>query len=123
MMGTLTFDLNDVVTKTTGGLIILPYDHYLVTRKTRPIQEMHHIGKSACDQCSYCTDSAHATCWVMRCAAQGDASLGSHQRADLWNQWSELCCACGCARSTHVLRTCYPKEACDQGKQDTAPRD
>src|SRR5262249_16580940 len=28
MMGTLTFDLDDVVTKTTGGLIILPRDHY-----------------------------------------------------------------------------------------------
>src|SRR5215472_15398455 len=35
MMGTLTFDLDDVVTKTTGGLIILPRDHYLLTRKTR----------------------------------------------------------------------------------------
>src|ERR1051325_427725 len=30
MMGTLTFDLDDVVTKTTGGLIILPRDHYLM---------------------------------------------------------------------------------------------
>ena len=36
MMGTLSFDLDDVVTKTTGGLIILPRDHYLITRKTRP---------------------------------------------------------------------------------------
>src|SRR5437899_2420106 len=29
MMGTLTFDLDDVVTKTTGGLILLPREHYL----------------------------------------------------------------------------------------------
>src|SRR5688572_26138260 len=28
MMGTLTFDAEDVVTKTTGGLIVLPRDHY-----------------------------------------------------------------------------------------------
>jgi len=35
MMGTLTFDLDDVVTKTTGGLIVLPRDHYLMTRRTR----------------------------------------------------------------------------------------
>ena len=56
MMGTLTFDLDDVVTKTTGGLIVLPRDHYLMTRKTRSQEEMNHIGKSACDQCSYCTE-------------------------------------------------------------------
>src|SRR5947208_1300375 len=56
MMGTLTFDLDDVVTKTTGGLIVLPRDHYLMTRRTRSLQEMNHIGKSACDQCSYCTE-------------------------------------------------------------------
>ena len=56
MMGTLTFDLDDVVTKTTGGLIVLPRDHYLMTRRTRSQQEMNHIGKSACDQCSYCTE-------------------------------------------------------------------
>src|SRR3954454_12293400 len=28
MMGTLSFDLDDVVTKTTAGLIVLPRDHY-----------------------------------------------------------------------------------------------
>ena len=45
MMGTLTFDLDEVVTKTTGGLIVLPSDHYLITRRTRSIPEMHHIGE------------------------------------------------------------------------------
>ena len=55
-MGTLSFDLDDVVTKTTGGLIVLPREHYLVTRKDRPRPAMHRIGKSACDQCSYCTE-------------------------------------------------------------------
>src|SRR5208282_664264 len=49
MMGTLTFDLDDVVTKTTGGLIVLPRDHYLITRRERSPEQMHHIGKSACD--------------------------------------------------------------------------
>ena len=50
-------------TKTTGGLIVLPRDHYLMTRRTRSHSEMHQIGKSACDQCSYCTEFARATCW------------------------------------------------------------
>ncbi|MEK7753054.1 MAG: SLBB domain-containing protein, partial [Acidobacteriota bacterium] len=56
MMGTLSFDLDDVVTKTTAGLIVLPREHYLVTRTSQPRQAMARIGKSACDQCSYCTE-------------------------------------------------------------------
>jgi len=120
MMGTLTFDLDDVVTKTTGGLIVLPRDHYLMSRKTRSQQEMNHIGKSACDQCSYCTEfcpryllgydvQPHK---VMR--SLGFTSTG----ADIWNQWSELCCSCGLCTLYACPEDLYPKEACDQGKQD-----
>ncbi|MCP5116849.1 MAG: NADH dehydrogenase subunit, partial [bacterium] len=56
MMGTLSFDLDQPVTKTTAGLIVLPKEHYLVTRKSQPQSSMNRIGKSACDQCSYCTE-------------------------------------------------------------------
>jgi Na+-translocating ferredoxin:NAD+ oxidoreductase RnfC subunit len=56
MMGKLSFDLDDVVTKTTCGLIVLPREHYLISRKDRTQQSMNRIGKSACDQCSYCTE-------------------------------------------------------------------
>jgi Na+-translocating ferredoxin:NAD+ oxidoreductase RnfC subunit len=120
MMGTLTFDLDDVVTKTTGGLIILPREHYLMTRKTRSEQEMAHIGKSACDQCSYCTEFCPRYLLgyevmphkVMR--SLGFTTTGS----EIWNQWSELCCACGLCTLYACPEDLYPKEACDQGKHD-----
>lgn len=120
MMGTLTFDLDDVVTKTTGALIVLPRDHYLMTRRTRSQREMNHIGKSACDQCSYCTEfcpryllgydvQPHK---VMR--SLGFTTTGS----EIWNQWSELCCACGLCTLYACPEDLYPKEACDMGKHD-----
>src|ERR1035441_8864064 len=56
MMGTRGLDLGVGRTKTTGGLIRLPREPYLLTRKTRSTAEMAHIGKSACGQCSYCTE-------------------------------------------------------------------
>lgn len=58
MMGKLVEDLNDVVTKTTSALIILPEDHLLVTKyKTiSSPKQVHRIGKSACDQCTLCTE-------------------------------------------------------------------
>ena len=120
MMGTLCQDPGDVVTKTTGGLIVLPRDHYMMTRRTRPQQEMNHIGKSACDQCSYCTEfcpryllgydvQPHK---VMR--SLGFTTTGS----EIWNQWSELCCACGLCTLYACPEDLYPKEACDMGKRD-----
>jgi Na+-translocating ferredoxin:NAD+ oxidoreductase RnfC subunit len=120
MMGTLTFDLDDVVTKTTGGLIILPRDHYLLTRKTRSVPEMHHIGKSACDQCSYCTEFCPR--YLLGYEVQPHKvmrSLGfTTTGADIWNQWAELCCACGLCTLYACPEDLYPKEACDQGKHD-----
>jgi Na+-translocating ferredoxin:NAD+ oxidoreductase RnfC subunit len=120
MMGALTFDLDDVVTKTTGGLIVLPRDHYLMTRKTRSQQEMNHIGKSACDQCSYCTEFCPR--YLLGYDVQPHKvmrSLGfTTTGADIWNQWSELCCSCGLCTLYACPEDLYPKEACDQGKRD-----
>ena len=120
MMGTLSFDLDDVVTKTTGGLIVLPRDHYLMTRRTRSEQEMNHIGKSACAQCSYCTEFCPR--YLLGYDVQPHKvmrSLGfTTTGADIWNQWSELCCACGLCTLYACPEDLYPKEACDMGKRD-----
>jgi Na+-translocating ferredoxin:NAD+ oxidoreductase RnfC subunit len=118
MMGQLTFDLNEVVTKTTAGLIVLPKDHYLIKRKNQPEQNWHRIGKSACDQCSYCTEfcpryllgyqvEPHK---VMR--SLGFTKTGSA----VWNQMAELCCSCGLCTLYACPEDLYPKEACDKAK-------
>jgi Na+-translocating ferredoxin:NAD+ oxidoreductase RnfC subunit len=120
MMGTLTFDLDDVLTKTTGGLIVLPRDHYLMTRRTRPQPEMNRIGKSACDQCSYCTEFCPR--YLLGYEVQPHKvmrSLGfTMTGGDIWNQWAELCCACGLCTLYACPEDLYPKEACDEGKKD-----
>src|SRR5215467_1061731 len=120
MMGTFSLDLDDVVTKTTAGVIVVPMDHYLVTRRTRTIDEMNHIGKSACDQCSYCTEFCPR--YLLGYDVQPHKvmrSLGfTTTGADIWNQWSELCCACGLCTLYACPEDLYPKEACDMGKHD-----
>jgi len=118
MMGHLTFDLDDVIKKTTAGIIVLPKEHYLIKRKNQPEQNWHRIGKSACDQCSYCTElcpryllgyqvEPHK---VMR-------SLGfTKTGAPVWNQMAELCCSCGLCTLYACPEDLYPKEACDKAK-------
>ena len=56
MMGTLCTDWDAPVTKTTGGLIILPAQHTLIERYKRTPRQIQRIGRSACDQCTYCTE-------------------------------------------------------------------
>jgi Na+-translocating ferredoxin:NAD+ oxidoreductase RnfC subunit len=119
MMGTLTFDPEDVVTKTTGGLILLPRDHYLVRRKEQPLTSMNRIGRSACDQCSYCTEFCPR--YLLGYEVQPHKVMRSlaftHGGPEMWNQWAELCCACGLCTLYACPEDLFPKEACDQAKQ------
>lgn len=45
-----------VVTKTTGNIIVLPKDHYLIKKTEVPITRLKHQARSACIQCRMCTD-------------------------------------------------------------------
>ncbi len=45
-----------VVTKTTGNLLVLPTDHYLVRRASLSVERMIHQAATACLQCRACTD-------------------------------------------------------------------
>ena len=119
MMGRLTHNLDECVEKTTGGLIVLPTDHNLVQRKERPEAAMHRIGKSACDQCSYCTElcpryllgyqvEPHK---VMR-------SLGfTLAGEEFWNKMGLLCCECSLCTLFACPENLYPREACQQSKR------
>ncbi len=120
MMGKLEFDLDLPITKTCAGLIVLPVDHTLVQRKGQPIESMHRIGKSACDQCSYCTElcprytlgydvQPHKVMRSLSFTATGE---------DIWNQYAQLCCGCGLCTLYACPEYLFPKEACDRGKHD-----
>lgn len=56
LMGTVETDLDTPVTKTTGGVILLPRDHPLVQRKTLPLETVVRRSRTACCQCTYCTE-------------------------------------------------------------------
>lgn len=118
MMGELSFDLDDVITKTTAGLIVLPKKHYLIKRKSQPEQNWHRIGKSACDQCSFCTEFCPRYLLGYQVEPhQVMRSLGfTKTGASVWNKMAELCCSCGLCTLYACPEDLYPKEACDKAK-------
>ena len=56
VMGILVTDLSKPVVKTTGALIALPADHPLVRSKQNSLEGVLRIAKTACEQCSSCTE-------------------------------------------------------------------
>ena len=56
MMAKPAASLEDPVTKTTGGLVVLPSTHPLLARHKGEWKHIERIGRSACDQCRFCTE-------------------------------------------------------------------
>ncbi|MFI5356144.1 MAG: 4Fe-4S dicluster domain-containing protein [Opitutales bacterium] len=120
MMGETTADLDRPVGKTTGGAIVLARDHHVIERKLKPPAAQNAIGKSACDQCRYCTELcpryllgyAVEPHQVMRSLAF-TATGAAH-----FNEWAAMCCACGLCTLFACPEELFPKEACDQSKAE-----
>jgi Na+-translocating ferredoxin:NAD+ oxidoreductase RnfC subunit len=56
MMGRPMENPEEPVTRTTGGLLCFPPDHGLLERYRTDARTRSLIGKSACDQCRFCTE-------------------------------------------------------------------
>jgi Na+-translocating ferredoxin:NAD+ oxidoreductase RnfC subunit len=56
MMAKPAASLDTPVTKTTGGIVVLPASHKLIQRHNAPWLHVQRIGRSACDQCRFCTE-------------------------------------------------------------------
>ncbi|MCX6894437.1 MAG: 4Fe-4S dicluster domain-containing protein [Verrucomicrobia bacterium] len=120
MMGTTTDNLDTPVTKTSTGVIILPRDHHTIERKLKPKKAQASIGKSACDQCRYCTEycprfllgyavEPHQVMRTLAFTATGAATF---------NQWAAMCCSCGLCTLYSCPEELFPKEACDDAKTE-----
>jgi len=120
MMGQTTDDLDTPVTKTSTGVVILPRDHHIIERKLKPNKIQAKIGKSACDQCRYCTEycprfllgyavEPHQVMRTLAFTATG---------AEYFNQWAAMCCSCGLCTLFSCPEELYPKEACDDAKTE-----
>lgn len=120
MMGETTEDLDTPITKTSTGVVVLPRDHHVIERKLKPAAAQNAIGKSACDQCRYCTE--YCPRYLLGYAVEPHQVMRSlaftATGAELWNQWAALCCACGLCTLYACPEELFPKEACDQSKAE-----
>jgi Na+-translocating ferredoxin:NAD+ oxidoreductase RnfC subunit len=120
MMGQHTDNLDAPVTKTSTGVVILPRDHHVIERKLKPNKVQAKIGKSACDQCRYCTE--YCPRFLLGYAVEPHQVMRTlaftGTGADVYNQWAAMCCSCGLCTLFACPEELYPKEACDDAKAE-----
>jgi Na+-translocating ferredoxin:NAD+ oxidoreductase RnfC subunit len=121
MMGKLALDLDQPITKTTGGLIVLPKDHQLIRRYSQTWKQISVIGASACDQCSFCTEfcpryllghpiEPHKAMRSLEFSMIGEANVIGTQ----------FCCECNICTMIACPEDLDPKNVCTQNKRRLA---
>ncbi len=120
MMGLVSEDLDTPISKTATGVVVLPREHHVIERRLKPPEIQNQIGKSACDQCRYCTE--YCPRFLLGYAVEPHQVMRSlaftETGKEHWNDWAALCCACGLCTLYGCPEELYPKEACDQSKDE-----
>jgi Na+-translocating ferredoxin:NAD+ oxidoreductase RnfC subunit len=118
MMGRVAGDLSDPISKSIGGVIVLPADHYLIQRYTASKQTYTRIGHGQCDQCSLCTELCPR--YIMGYPIEPHRVMRSllmtgsdKQRGSLWAQY---CCECNVCSLIACPESLDPKNICVDAK-------
>lgn len=122
MMGRVLSDFATPATKTSGGLIVLPKTHALIQRKGAPRQTDERIGKSACDQCSLCTELCprYLLGYKIEPHKVMRGLLFSKPDRKTWNQYALLCCECQLCTLYSCPENLAPGKVCVTAKRDLA---
>lgn len=117
MMGKLVTDLERPVTRTTGGLIVVPAGHDLVRRRQRSQVTIDQIGRSACDQCSFCTELCPR--FLLGHPIEPHLAmrnLGFHEVGERMILGTQFCCECNLCTLYSCPEDLDPKNACVTSK-------
>ena len=120
MMGGVASGIDDPITKTIGGLIVLPRDHYLVRRKVQPMEEVKRIGHGQCDQCSMCTELCPR--YIMGYPIEPHKVMRSllytGEKKKITSLWAQYCCECNVCSYIACPEQLDPKQMCVNAKAD-----
>ena len=121
MMGFLQEDHDALVDKTTGGVIVLPDDHVVVRRRRQDWRTIARIGRSACDQCSFCTELCPR--WLLGHPIEPHKamrSLGFNLVGEANTLGTAFCCECNLCSLYSCPEDLDPKNVCVQNKRRLA---
>jgi len=117
MMAKPAAGLDVPVTKTTGGIVVLPKSHPLLRRHNAPWSEVQRIGRAACDQCRFCTEFCPRFLLGHPIEPhRAMQSLGFASAADVMIAGTLYCCECNLCTLFSCPENLDPKNVCVQSK-------
>jgi Na+-translocating ferredoxin:NAD+ oxidoreductase RnfC subunit len=117
MMGRLEDDHDALVDKTTGGVIVLGDDHVVVRRRRQTWQQLTRIGRSACDQCSFCTELCPR--WLLGHPIEPHRAMRSLEFNRIGQAnviGTAYCCECNLCSLYACPEDLDPKNVCGENK-------
>ena len=118
MMGYLEQNHEALVDKTTGGVIVLPDNHIVVRRRRQDWKQIVRIGRSACDQCSFCTELCPR--WLLGHPIEPHRAMRSLQFnliGEANTIGTSFCCECNLCSLYSCPEDLDPKNVCTQNKR------
>jgi Na+-translocating ferredoxin:NAD+ oxidoreductase RnfC subunit len=120
MMGKVVTDLATPVTRVSSGIIVLGRATKLAQRKSQSEPVFKRIGKSACDQCSLCTEMCPRYLLgypilphlVMR------SLLTTNPMSGTLTHWAQACCECNICTLWACPEDLDPRNVCVATKRD-----
>ncbi len=117
MMARPAAGLHVPVTKTTGGIVVLPSTHPLLRRHNAPWSRVQRIGRSACDQCRFCTELCPRFLLGHPIEPhRAMQSLGFTNAGDRMIAGTLYCCECNLCTLFSCPEELDPKNVCVQSK-------
>ena len=121
MMGKVMTDFEAPLVKASGGIVVLPKNHPLIVKKAQSRTVFTRVGRSTCDQCSFCTEfcpryllghnvQPHRVMRTMLFSGGPEHKLHS--------QYGLLCCECSLCSLYSCPEGLNPREACVAAKSD-----
>ncbi len=121
MMGKVMTDFEAPVVKASGGIVVLPKDHPLIVKKAQSRPVFSRIGRSTCDQCSFCTEFCPRYMLghnVQPHRVMRTMLFSSGPGHKLHSQYGLLCCECSLCTLYACPEGLNPREACVAAKAD-----
>jgi Na+-translocating ferredoxin:NAD+ oxidoreductase RnfC subunit len=121
MMGRLEENHAALVDKTTGGIIVLGEDHIVARRYRQDWKQIVRIGRSACDQCSFCTELCPR--WLLGHPIEPHRamrSLAFNLIGEANVRGTSFCCECNLCSLYSCPEDLDPKNVCTQNKRRLA---
>ena len=117
MMARLAESLDEPVTKTTGGVVVLPATHPLARRHSATPVQVQRIGRAACDQCRFCTELCPRYLLGHPIEPhQAMQALGIRRREGPMIAGTLYCCECNLCTLYSCPEDLDPKNICVQAK-------